>query len=274
MLNKVIVVASLSLLFFSCGNGENTVKIGKSYYPSGKIKQVYKYLNDNDTCLFDTFYTYYENGVLEAKIVYDSFGRMNGIAYVYYPSGGLKSSITYLKNLAQGEQIRYDSLGNLIYKGYNFNNQYVGDKYFYRNNKVWTYQFFDFRQNLVNSIEYDEGGKIIGNKRDVKNRPFVDSVAIEKLPNHFYLYKISILQSNPLRTTSKLVTNYYDKDGKLLDHDSINTTGIPLIQFKKNFNSDVAKVDFYDTQYDSILKRPFVWEDILLVDVKKIKPSH
>ena len=157
---KILIYIIFIFFLFSCKNGKNTLKNGKSYYPSGKIKQVYKYLNDNDTCLFDTFYTYYENGVLEAKIVYDSSFKETGTSQLYYSNGILKATIDVVNGLAQGVQVKYDSLGNLIYKEFNFNDVNVGDKWFYKNNKVWTYQFFDFRRNLLTSIEYDENGNI------------------------------------------------------------------------------------------------------------------
>jgi len=258
MLYKIALI-SFILFCFACKNGKNTVKNGRSYYPSGKIKQIYKYLNNCDTCLFDTFYNYYENGIVETKLVYDSFGKMNGVAYVYYPNGVLKGSINYAKNLAQGEQIRYDSLGNLIYKVFNFNNNYLGDKYFYKNDKVWAYQFYDFRQSLITSIEYDENGKIIKQEGD---RFFVDSIKVEPIQNGFNLYKIFILQPNPLSTSNKLIANYYDRQGKLIDQDSINTTGIPLIKLEKKFKSNFFKMCLTDRQYDSILKKPFVYTKV------------
>lgn len=255
MLQKIVLL-SFILCCFACKNEKNTVKTGKSYYPSGKIKQVCKYLTDNDTCLFDTAYTYYENGVLEAKIVYDSSGNETGTAEFYYRNGILKGTINYIRNVAQGEQIRYDSLGNLNSKGFNFNGINVGDEYFYKNNKVWTYQFFDFSRNLLTSIEYDENGNI---KKQEGDRGFIDSIKIEPIQNGFNLYKIFILQPNPPRTSNKLIANYYDKNGILIDHDSLNTTGIPLIQLQKKFKSNFSKLTLIDTQYDSILKKSFTW---------------
>ena len=188
---------------FSCKNGKNTLKNGKSYYPSGKIKQVYKYLNDNDTCLFDTFYTYYENGVLEAKIVYDSSFKETGTSQLYYSNGILKATIDVVNGLAQGVQVKYDSLGNLNYKEFNFNDVNVGDMYFYKSNKVWTYQFFDFRRNLLTSIEYDENWNI---KKQEGDRGFIDSIKVEPIQNGFNLYKIFILQPNPPLVHAKLAT--------------------------------------------------------------------
>jgi len=258
MLHKIALI-SFILCCFACKNGKNAVKNGKSYYPSGKIKQIYKYLNNCDTCLFDTFYTYYENGMLEAKIVYDSFGNEAGTAEFYYKNGIIMGKINYIKNLAQGEQIRYDSLGNLNSKGFNFNGINVGDEYFYKKNKVWTYQFFNFSRTLLASIEYDENGKIIKQEGD---RFFVDSIKVEPIQNGFNLYKIFILQPNPLSTSNKLIANYYDRQGKLIDQDSINTTGIPLIKLEKKFKSNFFKMCLTDRQYDSILKKPFVYTKV------------
>jgi len=255
MLQKIALI-SFILCCFACKNGKNSVKTGKSYYPSGKIKQVYKYLNSCDTCLFDTFYSYYENGKFESKIVYDSSGNETGTAKFYYPNGILKGTINYIKDIAQGEQIRYDSLGNLNSKGFNFNGINVGDEYFYKNNKVWTYQFFDFHRNLFTSVEYDENGNITKQEGD---RGFLDSIKVEPIQNGFNLFKIFILQPNPPRTSNKLIANYYDKQGKIIDFDSLNTTGIPLIHFQKKFKSNFSKLTLIDTQYDSILKKSFTW---------------
>jgi len=238
--------------FFSCRNENVPVKIKKIYYPTGEIKEIDKILNDS--ILIDTSYGYYKNGRIMFMEVFDSLGRLSGTAQYFGDNGNHWGSDNYVKGIKQGESIQYDSLGNLWFTQFYQDGQIAGDYYIYKNKKVIKYKFFDFVHGLATKIEYDSNGNIIKNDR---NRIFFDTMQVVTIPGGFNLYKISILQSNPLHTANKLIANYYDKAGKLIDHDSLTTTGIHLIELQKKFKINFYKMVLTDTQYDSTLKKTY-----------------
>jgi|GEM_PF-2855129 len=253
---KKISYFSFVFLIFSCNNANTKVKTIKEYFPTGEIKTEYKTLNNK---IIDTIYQYYKDGKIDTKIPHDSSGAMTGLSESYYDNGILESSINYVKGIAEGDRMNYDSLGNLLSKTYFFNDKKVGDKYIFENNKVVGYMFFDFDEELATEIDYDNNGKITNNDRQTI---FFDSIKVVKLPNKSNLYKIFILQSNPPHTSNKLVANYYDRQGKLIDHDSIPTRGTPFIELQKKVDSNyLTRIVFTYTQYDSVLKREYNWNE-------------
>ena len=54
---------------------------------------------------------YYANGQLVENVGFNKFGRKDGIAFNYYPSGRLKSSGYFKDGLYAGEWKNYDSVG-------------------------------------------------------------------------------------------------------------------------------------------------------------------
>ena len=251
MLHKIALI-SFILCCFACKNG----KIRKLYYPSGEIKEIDTMLNDST--IIGTSYGFFRNGKIDAMEVYDSFGKLNGTVQYFWDNGSFLDSVKYVNGLAQGECIAYDSIGNLYYKKFYFDDKEVGDYCIYKNNKVSIYKFFDFNERLIKQIEYDKNGNIVSSKGTLI---FLDSLQFKPKQNGFYSYKISMLQSNPLHSANKLIATYYDDYGKLMDKDSLITTGKHLVKLEKKAKSHIANITLKDVQYDSISKKTLKWDN-------------
>ena len=70
-----------------------------------------------------------------------------------------------------------------------------------------------------------------------------------------------MLQSNPLHSANKLIATYYDDYGKLMDKDSLITTGKHLVKLEKKAKSHISNITLKDVQYDSISKKTLKWDN-------------
>ena len=249
MLQKIALI-SFILCCFACKNGKN-LEIKKDYYPSGKLKRISKTINDKT---IDTSFLFYENGNIETIEVYNLSGKLDGTARYYWENGKYLCSTHFVNDKAQGETTAYDSTGNLYYRKFFYNDKVMGDYYEYKNNKVSSYKFIDSDTSFVSVIDYDEKGGIINNNR---GRNIYYTMDVKKLPHDSASYTFHILQSNPLRNSNKLILNCFDKNGKQIEHDSINSTGQHLVELKKVFSSNLKKMDLINLQYDSIIKKQY-----------------
>jgi antitoxin component YwqK of YwqJK toxin-antitoxin module len=69
------------------------------YYPTGFLKSIQSLKNDT---VSGQLISFHENGMLEKKIIVDSKGVSNGMAYWFYPNGVLKSIRNYQNGIEVG----------------------------------------------------------------------------------------------------------------------------------------------------------------------------
>ena len=132
----------------------------------------------------------------------------------------------------------------------------------FENNKVRRYKFLDFSSYTATTIDYDDKGNITNNNR---GRIFFDTLTTVMLLDKSYYYTINILQSNPLRNKSTIIIDYKDYTGKLVAHDSSNTTNKPLITLHKKFPQRLQQIIYIDTQYDSIINQTYQYTKFSII---------
>jgi antitoxin component YwqK of YwqJK toxin-antitoxin module len=247
--------AIILIFIIACKNKNNTT-IHKKYYPSGGIKALYKILNDSTP--IDTFFTFYENGKVEGRLVYDSLGRLDGIAKIFYENGRVSSITNYIEGMAQGDMYSYDSLGNLEFKAFYYNDVEVGNYYEYNNNnKVGLYKFLRFqnlyKDHFLNVIEYDSHGKII---KEITQSLFIDSIKIDFNKNNYDSCKILLILSNPPGRSNKIDISYYDQLSGIIRKDTTGWMVKPVFYKDQVFKTGVLSfIQIVVSQFDSTTNR-------------------
>ena len=146
--NKWIIKVLILFSIFSCNN-EKTKKIGPylvraKFINDSTIEGVAKYFNDKKQ--------------LVSEVTYKA-GIKNGPAINYYPNGKIKDSFNYKDGLLNEWQYAYDNNGFLLMKKYNYFDLSVGSHYYYTNNRLTEYSFFDFDKNELVDCSYDSSSK-------------------------------------------------------------------------------------------------------------------
>ena len=101
-MNKLLIILSISLFLFSCGDG---IKNGeyKTYYDNGNIETVVNYKNDK---LNGESKSYYENGQIKGEINYKG-GKKDGISKSYSENGQLISVETFYEGKSGHGESKY-----------------------------------------------------------------------------------------------------------------------------------------------------------------------
>ena len=157
---KVLFFCAL-LLLFSCQTQKQ--KVVKRRVENKLIETIF--VNDSS---YDGITKYYSlSGILESKINFKN-GNKDGVCINYYPNGKINDSMNFYKGYQNGYHYLYDSIGNLDYIDFFFFGKRVGEKRFYKKNRVSEYDFNSFDGILLYKADYDSvgtiqefGGKII-----------------------------------------------------------------------------------------------------------------
>lgn len=254
---------SLTILFsITACKKPSKIKVKKTYFPSGKIETYGHYLNDSVPV--DTFYIFYENGNLERKIALNSFGKLNGITQLYFENGIDKRTSNYINGLIQGIETNYDSIGNLDFKAFYYNNKMIGDIYQFENNKMICYKFYDFKDRLVNRIDYDSSGKV---KKEVNQLMYIDSIKLTSDKNGLDTCKLLLIISNPIYKSNKINIEYLDRSAKIIAMDSMSENNLHMFFKERLFKSnELGAVKITGEQYDSLTLRRSILKGTLKID--------
>lgn len=254
----LIIIAFNFALFCDSCKEKSKIKIKKTYFPSGKIETYGHYLNDSTP--IDTFYIFYKNGNIERKVVFDSTGKPEGIAQLYFENGRLKSKKNYVNGLVQGISSIYDSLGNLDTKAFWYNNKMVGDFYEFRNNILSQYRFSDFQKRLANIIDYDSTGRV---EKEINLVPFIDSVKLTTNEKDVDTCSVLVVISNPVNKSNKIIVEYLNHSKNKIGIDSTQEGNERVFYKERIFKAnELGYIEVIGKQYDSTTRKYFVYKNI------------
>ncbi len=244
---KYLVFLIVMLFFNGCKTKEQKI-FKKQYYTSGQLKTYGWYINDSTP--IDTLHTLYENGNLLAMDIFDSLGYYIK-AIGYYENGKMNELINYKNGLAEGFRSHFYQNGNLKKKVFYFHDLSIGDAYFFdsSNDKITSYNFYDWHQHNLNLIKYDSVGNIT---KDIRQAIFIDSLKlyVDSLKENQSSINLLLIISNPPKCKSVIKVDYLNKSNSVIKSDSVINKSF---YFKKeNLPDSLTSINILGSQYDSI----------------------
>ena len=156
----LIVVASLSLLMFSCDNTSSIKEGSDRNATKEKIER-------------------YDNGVIH-KVARYVRGKLSGVQELYNTKGELQNTMTYVNGVQDGESIIYFDNGSKYRITPYVNGKIEGERIKYRKDgRLWSTQNYKNGMPENNLKEYAESGKIKSTPKLVVNKVYMKDGSIQ-----------------------------------------------------------------------------------------------